>query len=178
MDSFSHALQVFMPLLGQMVVWFIHKSILYPFRIEFQGLFLLWILWLRSAFGDRMRFIPTACHFDRRPKARVEKSGREGEAHFILRQMSRLRYAPLDMTERALEGFAKAEWILPLYSDRTQSYVPCGKKGVNSCYIDPTQSLLWMALKARLWTKDRDSEICFTLHDWFPSIHVEAENIG
>ena len=33
----------------------------------------------------------TSCHFDRRPKAGVEKSGYERQACPILRQMSRLR---------------------------------------------------------------------------------------
>jgi len=63
---------------------------------------------VRSAFGGGLRLILAACRFDRRPKAAVEKSGREGQTRPIRRQMSRLRYAPLDMTERAPEGFAKA----------------------------------------------------------------------
>jgi hypothetical protein len=61
-----------------------------------------------STFGGGLRFILAACHFDRRPEAGVEKSEREGQTHPVRSQISRLRFAALDMTEHAPKSFAKA----------------------------------------------------------------------
>ena len=44
--------------------------------------------------------LPTRCHLDRRPKAVAERSRCGWEARRVRSEMSRLRFAPLDMTEQ------------------------------------------------------------------------------